>query len=72
LRRLCTIGCHHTQTNNILVQEQFNFRKSTFKEDAAFKLKDNVLKSINQKMHVGENICDLAKAFDCVNHDFLN
>jgi hypothetical protein len=30
-----------------------------------------VLKSINQKMHVGEIFCDLAKAFDCVNHEIL-
>jgi hypothetical protein len=30
-----------------------------------------VLKSINQKMHVRGMFCDLAKAFDCVNHDIL-
>jgi hypothetical protein len=33
----------------------------------AYKLKDNVLKSINQKqMHVGGIFCDLAKAFDYI------
>jgi hypothetical protein len=52
-------------TNNILVPEQFDFRKGVSTEDAAFKLTDNVLKSINQKMHVRGILCDLAKAFDC-------
>jgi hypothetical protein len=39
---------HHMQTNNILVPEQFGFRKGMSTEDAAFSLTENVLKSINQ------------------------
>jgi hypothetical protein len=62
---------HHMQTNNILVPEQFGFRKGMSTEDAAFILTDNVLKSINQKMHVGGIFCDVAKAFDCVNNEIL-
>jgi hypothetical protein len=34
---------HDMQTNNILVPEQFGFRKDMSSEDAAFKLTDNVL-----------------------------
>jgi hypothetical protein len=54
--------------NNILIAEQFGFRKGISTEDEAYKLTDNVLKSINQKVHVGGGVFfDLAKAFDCVN-----
>jgi hypothetical protein len=62
---------HYLKTNNILVPEQFGFRKGISTENAAFKLIDSVLKSLNQKLHVGEIFCDLAKAFDCVNYEIL-
>jgi hypothetical protein len=38
---------------------------------AALRLKNNVFKSINQKMHVGGILCDLTNAFDCINHEIL-
>jgi hypothetical protein len=62
---------HYLQTNNILVPEQFGFRKGISTEDADFKLTESVLKSLNQKMYVGGIFCDLAKACDCVNHEIL-
>jgi hypothetical protein len=55
---------HYLQTNNILlVPEQYGFRKGILTENAAIKLTDSVLKSINKKMHVIGIFCDLAKAF---------
>jgi hypothetical protein len=62
---------HHMHTKNVLVPEQFGFRQGSSTENAAFKLTDIVLKSVNQKMHFGGTGCDLAEAFDCVNHEIL-
>jgi hypothetical protein len=40
---------HHMHTNNILVPEQFGFRQGKSMDNAAFKLTDSVLNSVNQK-----------------------
>jgi hypothetical protein len=54
-----------------LVTEQYGFRKGVSTEDAALRLTEIVLKSVNQKVHVGGIFCDFAKTFDCVNHEML-
>jgi len=61
----------HLHTTTILVTEHYDFRKVISTEDAAFRLTYGVFKSIKQNMHVGGIFCDLAKAFDCVNHKIL-
>ena len=70
-RAVHCILSQHLHINIVLVTEQYSFRKGISTEDAAFRLTDSVFKSINQKMHVGGIFCDLATAFDCMNHGTL-
>ena len=44
---------HHLQTSNILGPEEYAFRKGKSTENAAFRLIDSVLKSLNQTLCVG-------------------
>jgi len=61
----------HLNTNNLLVRNQFGFRKGTATEDVIFKLTNEILKALNNKALAGSNFCDLEKAFDSANHDIL-
>jgi hypothetical protein len=45
---------HHVHTSNILVPEKFGFRKGVSTEDAALKLTDSLLKSVNKKCMLQE------------------
>jgi hypothetical protein len=53
------------------VAEQYGFRKCVSTENATYRLVDSILKALNSNFHVGGIFCDLAKAFDCVNHEIL-
>jgi len=61
----------HIYKNNILVDEQHGFRPNISTEIASFKLINEILVPMNNKMSMGGIFCDLEKAFDSINHRIL-
>jgi len=57
--------------NNILAVEQFGFRTNSSTETASYKLSDDILNALNNRLMVGGTFCNVHKAFDCVNHNIL-
>jgi hypothetical protein len=61
----------HIEVHKILVTEQFGFRPDTSTDKASYRLTDEILNALNNRMMVGGIFYDLQKAFDCVNHNIL-
>jgi len=61
----------HCSNNNILVDEQFGFRNKLATTDAIFKLINETVIALNDKIMVGAIFCDLEKAFNSINHNIL-
>jgi hypothetical protein len=57
--------------NKLLVENQYGFQKGQTTDDAIFKLTNEILDALNNKMKTGSIFCDLQKAFDTVNHELL-
>jgi hypothetical protein len=61
--------CEYVINNNILGKEQFGFRINLTPEEATYELSNEITGPLDKKLLIGRISCDLAKAFDCVNHD---
>jgi hypothetical protein len=60
------INCNH-----ILVHEQYGFINNSSTKIASYKLINDILLSLNNKLWVGGIVCDLQKAFYCVCYNIL-
>jgi hypothetical protein len=56
---------------SILSYEQYGLRTKLTTENATYKLTNEILNAMNNKLIVGGIFCDLEKAFDSVNHNIL-
>lgn len=59
------------ERNNLLSVVQFGFRKGKSTTDAIDKLVHDVYSAFENKALAQATLCDLSKAFDCVNHSDL-
>ena len=57
--------------NKILNSSQFGFRKKHSTNHAIINLTETTLEALDENLKVGGIFLDIAKAFDCVNHDIL-
>jgi hypothetical protein len=68
---ICKRLYSYLNMNNILVKEQFGFRKESSTEMATYNLLNNILTALYKKKYVGSLFCNLQKALDSVNHKVL-
>jgi hypothetical protein len=61
----------HLNVNKVITPKRFGFQKNCNTETAIYSLTNNTLNSLDERNQAVGIFCDLAKAFDCVNHDIL-
>jgi hypothetical protein len=55
---LYTRSYNHINGDHILVHEQFGFRNNSATEISSYKLIDDILSSLNNKLQVGDIFCN--------------
>ena len=58
-------------TNTLITKEQHGFRSATFTQTASYAVLNEIVTCMKNNCIVGGFLCDLEKAFDCVNHEIL-
>ena len=61
----------YLEENNILINNQFAYRKGKSTEIAIIEYVKKVIESLNENKYVISVFLDLTRAFDCVNHEIL-
>jgi hypothetical protein len=56
---------------NILAKEQFGSMKNLTTEKATYELGNEIIGALDKKLLVGRIFCNLAKVFDCINHELF-
>jgi hypothetical protein len=67
----CYEGNYITHKNGYLTKEHFGFRHALLTDNASYRLFNNILTALTNKLLVGGIFCDLHKTFDCVDYDVL-
>jgi len=61
---------HHTNNNQILVNQQFGFRHASSTDIVTYKFTKHTMTTLNNEL-VGCIFLDLHKAFDCVSYNIV-
>jgi len=62
---------YHFNSHNLFSNKHSGFRPGHSTQDVLLHVNDSWLRAIDTVQYIGAVFLDLAKAFDCVNHDIL-
>ena len=68
---MCKRLINHLDTYNVLIPNQFGFRKGLSTQTAIISLLNQIIESLDDEKYIIAIFLDLSKAFDTINHDIL-